>query len=90
MPTDQTIALHGVTGHARTWDAESEALASRYRVIALDQRGHGDSDPSPDRDDSVMSMAGDLAAFVGALGLKTITVATAPERFNTEEFLDSQ
>src|SRR5207249_6109094 len=33
------VLLHGVTGHARTWDDEAGALASRYRVLALDQRG---------------------------------------------------
>lgn len=68
------LMLHGVSGHARTWDEEGEALASRFRVIALDQRGHGDSDPSPDRDYSVASMSGDLAAFVDALGLTTFAV----------------
>src|SRR6266566_3568809 len=42
------LFLHGVTGHARTWDHEAAALAGRFRIIALDQRGHGDSDPAPD------------------------------------------
>ena len=31
-------------------EALRAALAARYRVIALDQRGHGDSDPPPDAD----------------------------------------
>ena len=37
------ILLHGLTGHAHTWDHMSPALAERYHVFALDQRGHGDS-----------------------------------------------
>jgi pimeloyl-ACP methyl ester carboxylesterase len=63
------VLLHGVTGHARTWDEEAAALASRYRVLALDQRGHGDSDPSPSGDYTVATMSADVTAFADALGL---------------------
>jgi len=43
-PTDQTIVLHhGFLDHARSWDPVARALATRYRVIAVDARGHGDS-----------------------------------------------
>ena len=68
------VMLHGVTGHARTWDEEAGALSDRYRVLALDQRGHGDSDAAPDRDYTVASMAGDLGAFVDALALSSFSV----------------
>ena len=64
------VMLHGVTGHARTWDEEGAVLASRYRVLALDQRGHGDSDPPPDADYTIATLAGELAAFADALGLQ--------------------
>jgi pimeloyl-ACP methyl ester carboxylesterase len=40
--------LHGLTGHARTWDAVARVLFADFRVIALDQRGHGDSYRAPD------------------------------------------
>lgn len=63
------VFLHGITGHARTWDDEARALADRFRVIALDQRGHGDSDPAPDGDYSDGALLGDLEAFADALGL---------------------
>ena len=68
------VMLHGVTGHARSWDDEGAALAARYRVLALDQRGHGDSDPPADADYTIASLTGDLAAFVDALGLATFAV----------------
>src|SRR5204863_5091231 len=35
------IFLHGITGHARTWDDEARLLAERFHVVVLDQRGHG-------------------------------------------------
>jgi esterase len=74
-PTAPTlILLHGVTGHARTWDDEAATLAARYRVLALDQRGHGDSDPSPGADYTVATMATDVAAFADALGLERVSL----------------
>ena len=63
------VLLHGITGHARSWDALSRDLSADFRVIALDQRGHGDSDRAPDGDYRVATMAGDLERFVEALGL---------------------
>jgi pimeloyl-ACP methyl ester carboxylesterase len=68
------VLLHGVTGHARTWDDEGAALAARYRVLALDQRGHGDSDPPPHPDYTIATLASDLAAFADALGLATFAL----------------
>jgi pimeloyl-ACP methyl ester carboxylesterase len=68
------ILLHGVTGHARTWDAEGAALATRYRVLALDQRGHGDSDPPPDTDYTIPALVGDLAAFVDGLRIEGVAL----------------
>jgi pimeloyl-ACP methyl ester carboxylesterase len=37
------VLLHGLTGHAHTWDHMAPALAEHYHVFALDERGHGDS-----------------------------------------------
>jgi pimeloyl-ACP methyl ester carboxylesterase len=64
------LLLHGITGHARTWDALARDLAADFRVIALDQRGHGDSDRAPDGAYRVATMAGDVEAFVETLGLE--------------------
>jgi pimeloyl-ACP methyl ester carboxylesterase len=68
------LMLHGVTGHARTWDDEAAAFAARYRVLALDQRGHGDSDPSPNADYTVATLSSDVAAFTDALGLSHLSI----------------
>jgi len=63
------VLLHGITGHARVWDHLAERLVPGRRVLALDQRGHGDSDPAPDDDYRVATMADDVAAFAGGLQL---------------------
>src|SRR3989442_5421475 len=68
------VLPRGVPGHARTWDDEAGALASRYRVLALDQRGHGDSDPAANGDYTVAAMAGDLAAFADTLELARLSI----------------
>ena len=67
------VLLHGLTGHARVWDAFARSMASRYRVIALDQRGHGDTEwPHPP--------AYDTADFVE--DLRALSDARGVERFN--------
>ena len=33
------LLLHGLRGHAHSWDDVSLALCQEYRVLALDQRG---------------------------------------------------
>jgi pimeloyl-ACP methyl ester carboxylesterase len=38
------LVLHGGLDHARAWDETCAALATKRRLIALDLRGHGDSD----------------------------------------------
>jgi pimeloyl-ACP methyl ester carboxylesterase len=37
------VLLHGLTGHAHIWDHMAPDLAQEYRLLAPDQRGHGDS-----------------------------------------------
>ena len=38
------VLVHGVRDHARAWDRIAERFADRYRVLAPDLRGHGDSE----------------------------------------------
>src|SRR5437764_7279399 len=42
------ILLHGIARHAHTFDHVAPEFAKRYRVLAVDMRGHGDSAWSPD------------------------------------------
>jgi esterase len=66
------VMLHGLTGHAHTWDHTAAALSDRYRVLALDQRGHGDSAWAASY--GVGLMAEDLLAFLDALQLEEVTL----------------
>ena len=38
------ILLHGGAAHAHWWDHIAPVLSQRYRVLAPDLRGHGDTD----------------------------------------------
>jgi pimeloyl-ACP methyl ester carboxylesterase len=63
------VLLHGYTGHARSWDAFAEAMAADYRVLALDQRGHGETQWAPADAYGTPEMVEDLRSFVDAMGL---------------------
>jgi len=61
------VCLHGFTSHAHSWDTFARAMRDQYHVLALDQRGHGETewatDYHPDR------RVEDLERFVAALNL---------------------
>jgi pimeloyl-ACP methyl ester carboxylesterase len=61
------LLLHGYTSHARSWDTMARCMADRFRVLALDQRGHGETEHAADYDEQ--RLVEDLAVFVDALGL---------------------
>ena len=64
------VLLHGGHQSAHSWDLVSLYLAQRYRVLALDQRGHGDSEWPRDVEYSNSAMSLDVEAFIEALGLQ--------------------
>jgi pimeloyl-ACP methyl ester carboxylesterase len=62
------VLVHGVTGWHRTWWCVGPALAARsWRVVAVDQRGHGHS-PRIDGVASVADWAADLGAALERIG----------------------
>jgi len=63
------LFLHGGGLNAHTWDLVCAALRAECHCLALDQRGHGDSEWSPEMDYTIESHAADLDAFVDRLGL---------------------
>ena len=64
------LLLHGGHQSAHSWDLVSLHFAQKYRIIALDQRGHGDSEWARNGDYSNLTMAQDAQAFVAAVGLQ--------------------
>ncbi|HKV55554.1 MAG TPA: alpha/beta hydrolase [Candidatus Binataceae bacterium] len=64
------LLLHGGGLNAHTWDVVCVMLRDRYRCIALDQRGHGDSEWSPVVDYGVETQVRDVEGFVNHLGLQ--------------------
>jgi pimeloyl-ACP methyl ester carboxylesterase len=64
------VLLHGGHQSAHSWDLVSLHLAQNYRVFALDQRGHGDSEWPRDAEYTNDAMSHDAEAFIDALGLR--------------------
>ncbi len=62
------ILLHGGRDHARSWDWVAEAMRDRWRLIAPDLRGHGDSAWSPDGAYTMPFYICDLAQLIHQLG----------------------
>lgn len=64
------VLVHGLTNSAAGWQRVAEHLASDYHVVALDQRGHGDSGWAPATEYDTDSYVTDLEGFVDALGFE--------------------
>jgi pimeloyl-ACP methyl ester carboxylesterase len=64
------LLLHGITSSAQSWVRVGPALADRYRVYALDMRGHGDSIKPARGSYSLRQTADDALAFIEALALE--------------------
>ncbi len=62
------LLLHGGGQTRHAWRGAGETLgAAGYRAVALDARGHGDSDWAPDGDYERSAMVADLARVVAQL-----------------------
>ena len=70
------LLVHGQGGNAHNWDHIAEALRDEFRVIAIDQRGHGDSDHAREGY-GVDKFAADLAEFVEKTGVAPCDYAGA-------------
>ena len=64
------LLLHGFMAHAHSWDEFASGFRDQYHIIALDQRGHGDSQWSEDEAYSLDDHFSDIAKFVEVLKLK--------------------
>jgi pimeloyl-ACP methyl ester carboxylesterase len=68
------LLVHATGFHARLWDPFAQRLRARFRVIAIDQRGHGDSS-APAGGITWGDLAEDVHAVIGALGIESCDAA---------------
>jgi pimeloyl-ACP methyl ester carboxylesterase len=69
------LFLHGFPENHRTWRHQVAHLSDRYRCIAPDQRGYGESEKPPSVDDyAVPHLVGDVFQLADALGVERFTV----------------
>ena len=68
------VMLHGYAETSDVWNDTVPDLAREFRVIAIDQRGHGQSDRATDRDYTRATQMEDLEAIIESLGLRSVTL----------------
>ena len=68
------LLLHGLRGHCHSWDDVSARFCGDYHVLALDQRGRGETDWAPRGDYSTDAFVADLEEFCDALSLERFTL----------------
>ncbi len=71
------VLLHGGSLTAHTWDMAALLLRDRYHLVALDQRGHGDTEWTPDSqlgEDNGALMLEDTRQFIEHLGYERLSL----------------
>jgi pimeloyl-ACP methyl ester carboxylesterase len=68
------LLLHGGAAHAHWFDAVAATLAERRHVVALDQRGHGESEWVRPPAYATQDFAGDLVGIIDGLGWTTVVL----------------
>jgi pimeloyl-ACP methyl ester carboxylesterase len=83
------VLLHGNSANAWWWEPLARAIAPDYRLLALDQRGHGDSEWARPPAYSPNDYAGDIARLVAHVapdGEKPIAVGHSMGGLNVLAF----
>jgi len=68
------LLLHGFGHSCRVWDPFVADLAPRFRVLALDARGHGESEHDPSYRYHHAGLSRDIEAVLDALGIARTTL----------------
>lgn len=69
------LFVHGLGGNGGQWILQLDHLRPERRAVALDLRGHGESDPAEEADYSIEGLADDIAAVADQLGLRRFVLA---------------
>lgn len=70
---DVLLLIHGMAGSSSTWRAVTPQLAKKFRVVAPDMLGHGES-AKPRGDYSLGAFAVWLRDFLDELGITRVTI----------------
>ena len=68
------LFLHGFGNEAHIWDDFAPVVAPHYRTLAMDHRGHGDSDWDPEGRYDHDSMVRDVECVTAALGIERLVI----------------
>lgn len=68
------LFMHGLTGNAHCFDHVAPEFAGTHHVLALDFRGHGDSEWRADGDYAFQHQLNDTIAFLAALQVSRVSL----------------
>ena len=68
------LLLHGLRGHSRSWDDLATRFCGDYHILALDQRGRGETDWAPRGDYSTDAFVADIEEFCYTIGFEKFTL----------------
>lgn len=72
------LMLHGGGQNRHSWKNTSQILADRgFRVVAVDTRGHGDSDRAPEADYALESLTGDVLHVIDDIGTPVVLIGAS-------------
>ena len=69
------LLIHGGRDHSRQWDKVARGLRDRFHVIAMDLRGHGDSDWAVGSQYGLPDQALDIVRMVEIIGKPTTIIS---------------
>jgi pimeloyl-ACP methyl ester carboxylesterase len=64
------VLLHGLGDNASVWSHLAPRLLGRFRTVAIDLRGHGNSDWDPEARYDAATFAADLSKVIAAFGFE--------------------
>ncbi|HEY2197412.1 MAG TPA: alpha/beta hydrolase, partial [Mycobacterium sp.] len=72
------LMLHGGGQNRFSWKNTGQVLADEgFHVVALDSRGHGDSDRAPDADYDIETLTADVLQVLSAIGRPVILIGAS-------------
>jgi pimeloyl-ACP methyl ester carboxylesterase len=72
------LMLHGGGQNRHSWKNTGQLLADQgFRVVAIDTRGHGDSDRAPEADYALESLTGDVLHVMDEIGTPVVLIGAS-------------